>query len=87
MLAVIGAGSSALAVPFSLLRLFLTFAKIGSILFGSGYVLLAFLRSDFVDRPHWLTEKQLLDAVAVGQFTPGPVFTTATFIGLGWITK
>ena len=50
-------------------------------LFGSGYVLLAFLRSDFVERLGWLTEKQLLDAVAVGQVTPGPVFTTATFIG------
>ena len=69
------------AVPFSLGRLFLTFLKIGSVLFGSGYVLLAFLRSDFVLRLHWLTEKQLLDAVAVGQITPGPVFTTATFIG------
>jgi chromate transporter len=51
------------------------------VLFGSGYVLLAFLRSDFVLRLHWLTEKQLLDSVAVGQVTPGPVFTTATFIG------
>jgi chromate transporter len=69
------------AVPFSLWRLFLTFLKIGSVLFGSGYVLLAFLRSDFVLRLHWLTEKQLLDSVAVGQVTPGPVFTTATFIG------
>lgn len=69
------------AVPFGLSRLFLTFLKISSVLFGSGYVLLAFLRSDFVDRLGWLTEKQLLDAVAVGQVTPGPVFTTATFIG------
>lgn len=59
---------------------FLTFLKIGSVLFGSGYVLLAFLRSEFV-APGLLTEQQLLDAVAVGQFTPGPVFTTATFIG------
>ncbi len=50
-------------------------------LFGSGYVLLAFLRADLVERLHWLTESQLLDAVAVGQVTPGPVFTTATFIG------
>jgi chromate transporter len=75
---VLAAGS---AVPFSLSRLFLVFLKIGSVLFGSGYVLLAFLRSDFVLRLHWLTEKQLLDAVAVGQVTPGPVFTTATFIG------
>ena len=49
--------------------------------FGSGYVLLAFLRADLVDRLHWLTETQLLDAVAIGQVTPGPVFTTATFIG------
>jgi len=69
------------AAPFTLWRLFLTFLKIGSVLFGSGYVLLAFLRSDFVVRLHWLTEKQVLDAVAVGQVTPGPVFTTATFIG------
>ena len=67
--------------PFSLSALFLVFAKIGSVLFGSGYVLLAFLRSDFVEQRHWLTEAQLLDAVAVGQVTPGPVFTTATFIG------
>ena len=55
--------------------------KIGSVLFGSGYVLLAFLRADLVDRWHWLTEQQLLDAVAVGQVTPGPVFSTATFVG------
>lgn len=61
--------------------LFWVFAKIGSVLFGSGYVLLAFLRADLVTRLHWLTEAQLLDAVAVGQVTPGPVFTTATFIG------
>jgi len=61
--------------------LFLSFLKIGSLVFGSGYVLLAFLRSEFVDHLHWLTEKQLIDSVAVGQFTPGPVFATATFIG------
>ena len=67
--------------PASLLTLFLTFVKIGATVFGSGYVLLAFLRRDLVDRLHWLTEPQLLDAVAVGQVTPGPVFTTATFIG------
>jgi chromate transporter len=72
---------SGTAAPFGLGRLFLVFAKIGAVLFGSGYVLLAFLRVDLVERLHWLTEKQLLDAVAVGQITPGPVFTTATFIG------
>jgi len=71
----------AVAVPISLWRLFLSFLKIGSVVFGSGYVLLAFLHSEFVDHLHWLTEKQLIDSVAVGQFTPGPVFTTATFIG------
>ncbi|MHB8645296.1 MAG: chromate efflux transporter [Thermomicrobiales bacterium] len=68
-------------VAYSPLRLFLTFLKIGSVLYGSGYVLLAFLRNDFVNHLGWLTNQQLLDAVAVGQFTPGPVFTTATFIG------
>jgi chromate transporter len=65
----------------SLLGLFLVFLKVGAVLFGSGYVLLAFLRADLVNHLHWLTESQLLDAVAVGQVTPGPVFTTATFIG------
>jgi chromate transporter len=68
-------------VPYTALRLFLTFLKIGSVLYGSGYVLVAFVRNDFVERLGWLTEDQLLDAVAVGQFTPGPVFTTATFVG------
>jgi len=67
--------------PYGLGALFLSFLKIGSVIYGSGYVLLAFLRTDFVERLHWLTDQQLLDAVAVGQFTPGPVFTTATFIG------
>ncbi|MCR9246093.1 MAG: chromate efflux transporter [bacterium] len=61
--------------------LFFAFLKIGAVLFGSGYVLLAFLRRDLVEHLGWLTEAQLLDAVAVGQVTPGPVFTTATFIG------
>jgi chromate transporter len=77
----------ATAVPFTYATLFLTFLKIGAIVYGSGYVLLAYLRADLVQGLHWLTERQLLDAVAVGQFTPGPVFTTATFIGFlvgGW---
>lgn len=69
------------AAAFSLPVLFLTFLKIGAILYGSGYVLLAFLRSDLVLRLHWLTDQQLLDAIAIGQVTPGPLFTSATFIG------
>jgi chromate transporter len=84
-------GRAASVAPLGLLALqlptvgaigsiFLSFLKIGSVLFGSGYVLLAFLRSEFVG-PGMLTEQQLVDAVAVGQVTPGPVFTTATFIG------
>ncbi len=68
-------------VSFSLSQLFLFFLKVGSVLFGSGYVLLAFLRADLVERWHWLSDAQLLDAIAIGQVTPGPVFTTATFIG------
>lgn len=68
-------------VPFSLSQLFWTFFKIGSLLYGSGYVLLAFMRNDFVGRLHWLTDPQLIDAVAIGLVTPGPVFTTATFVG------
>jgi chromate transporter len=75
------AGVAAGAPPFGLGPLFWVFVKVGSVLFGSGYVLLAFLRADLVERRGWLTEQQLLDAVAVGQVTPGPVFTTATFIG------
>lgn len=65
----------------SLWKLTAVFLKVGAILFGSGYVLLAFLRADLVHRLGWLTDQQLIDAIAVGQFTPGPVFTTATFIG------
>lgn len=71
----------AAAAPFSLGTLFLMFLKIGAVLYGSGYVLIAFLRADFVERLGWITEAQLLDAIAIGQVTPGPLFTSATFIG------
>jgi len=74
-------------VPFSQTTLFLSFLKIGSVLFGSGYVLLAFLRSEFVERLGWLTNQQVLDAIVAGQITPGPVFSSATFVGYlvgGW---
>jgi chromate transporter len=73
--------AAAAGAPASATGLFLVFLKIGSVLYGSGYVLLAFLRSDLVERLGWLSEAQLLDAVAIGQVTPGPVFTTATFVG------
>lgn len=75
------AATATAATAVGLWPLFLVFLKAGSVLFGSGYVLLALLRADLVSRHHWLTEAQLLDATAVGQVTPGPVFTTATFIG------
>jgi len=68
-------------VPFSLPVLFFSFLKIGAVLYGGGYVLIAFLQAEFVERLGWLTQAQLLDAVAIGQVTPGPLFTTATFIG------
>jgi chromate transporter len=73
------AGST--VTSFGLWSLFFSFLKVGSVLFGSGYVLLAFLQADLVERWHWLTKGQLLDAIAVGHVTPGLVFTTATFIG------
>ncbi len=62
-------------------RMICAFLKIGATLFGTGYVLLSYLQSGFVDHHHWLTRQQVLDAIAVGQFTPGPVLTTATFVG------
>jgi chromate transporter len=78
---VAGSAAGVAAASVNLWGLFGIFAKIGAVLFGSGYVLLAFLHADLVERLGWLTQRQLLDAVAVGQITPGPVFTTATFIG------
>ncbi len=75
-------GSTTAAVTsVSWINVFVFFLKIGCVLYGSGYVLLAFLQRDLVERNQWLTSQQLLDAVAIGQFTPVPVFTTATFIG------
>src|SRR5262245_39435707 len=81
LLSKITALASPTTASFGLWPLFLFFLKVGSVLFGSGYVLLAFLRADLVERWRWLTESQLLDAITAGQVTPGPVFTTATFIG------
>ena len=65
----------------SLVKLFLVFLKIGSVLFGSGYVLIAYLQDELIDRLGWLTQQQLVDAIAVGQFTPGPVSSAVTFVG------
>jgi chromate transporter len=76
-----GAIAAGRAPSVTLASVFGVFLKMGAVVFGSGYVLLAFLREDLVHRLHWLSERQLLDAVAIGQVTPGPVFTTATFIG------
>lgn len=75
--------SLAAATPagYSLFELFLAFLKIGAALYGSGYVLLAFMQSEFVDGRGWLTQQQLVDAIAVGQFTPGPLFASAAFAG------
>jgi len=69
------------AASFNLTQLFFIFLKIGAVLYGSGYVLLAFLRADLVVSLGWLSDRQLIDAVAIGQVTPGPVYTTATFVG------
>lgn len=73
--------STGVGASMGWLQVFLLFLKIGSVLFGGGYVLLAFLQRDLVEQQHWLSSQQLLDAVAIGQLTPGPLFTTATFIG------
>lgn len=75
------------ATPFSRVTLFLTMLKIGSVIYGSGYVLLTFFNAEFVERLRWLTNQQLLDAIAAGQITPGPVASSATFVGYlvgGW---
>jgi chromate transporter len=69
------------SAPLTLMAILGFFLKVGAVLYGSGYVLLAFLQHDLVERWQWITSEQLLDAVAIGQLTPGPVFTTATFIG------
>ena len=77
-----GSGATVAAVKsFSLPLMFVTFLKIGSILYGSGFVLLAYFKADFVTRLGWITDQQLIDAIAIGQVTPGPFFTSATFIG------
>ena len=79
--AILVSAAASMPAAVSLSSLFLVFLKVGAVVFGSGYVLLAFLRADLVLHRGWLSDSQLLDAVAVGQVTPGPVFTTATFIG------
>jgi len=76
-----GASSAGVGAAAGLIPIAFTFLKLGIVVFGSGYVLLAFLKTDLVDRLHWISERQLLDAVTAGQVTPGPLFATATFIG------
>ena len=77
----LGALAARSAAEYSLTQLFLVFLKIGAVMYGSGYVLLAFLHADLVDRRGWMTDPQLIDAIAIGQMTPGPLSTTATFVG------
>ena len=83
-----GRGAAGAVGVTGLTPLFLVFLKLGVVVFGSGYVLVAFLKADLVDRLHWITTPQLLDAITAGQLTPGPVFATATFLGYllhGWL--
>ncbi|MBD2152216.1 chromate transporter [Pseudanabaena sp. FACHB-1277] len=77
----LGAIAATATIPKTWIAVFLSFLKIGAVLYGGGYVLFAFVQQEFVERTHWLTSQQLLDAIAIGQFTPGPILTTATFIG------
>jgi chromate transporter len=80
LLAVLPIAPEPLRQP-SIGRLFLAFLKIGATLYGSGYVLVSYLRTTVIEQHHWITEQQLLDGIAVGQITPGPLLTTATFLG------